>query len=310
MARYGYNWQVPFRVAEPGYQEYMIKYLNQISYFAANIQDLINSRESLTRFDINQVKGYLLNHNALPVSPFERLSLYGLPKVSLSTEEELSGSTKANILPGYLFIKVNMPNNEVRMIFDSGDGSLTSYNTVIVGSINYESGTYKLNSDGLEYTKGATSYVITYCDGEVSYPELIESTKIDSYEVSGGTVKTAGTGYKVDDEVLAGKSVFKVTAVSEDGSVTTVTLHQPAKSSTDVAGDIPTTGGSGTGLVLTVTTATESTGLMKCEGAVPGAAASLPGVAIYFTSLSDRVYVGYNTTNESTLSEIFNLIKL
>lgn len=310
MARFGYDWQVPYRVAVPGYQEYMLKHLNQMTFFAANIQELIESTESLVRRDFGVVKGYHLNQQALPESPVARLAKFGLPKVSLITGATLTGTTnKTNILAGYLMIKAQMPNAESRLLFDDGNGNLISYN-MVMGTVNYAAGTYALNTKGTEYVKGATSFQVTFCDGTVNYPERIASTQTDTYEVSGATPKAGGTNYVVGDEVEASGATFKVTEIGESGAVTTVELVKTVKSATDVAGDATATGGSGTGLELTITTTKTSVSLLKCEGAIFGAAASLPGVAIYYTDLTDKVYVGYATSDAKILGEIFDALKV
>lgn len=309
MARYGYNWQVPFRVAVPGYQEYLQKWLHQMNALAANIQDLIKSEESLESLNFDHVMGYLLNRKVLVDAPYSRLSLYGLPKVSIITGATLTNTLNAtNVLPGYLFIRAILPNGESRLLFDDGQGNLISYQSVM-GNINYEAGTYKLNDKGTEYVSAATSFIVSFCPGTVNYPTLVDSTSIDSYTVSKAVVKTAGTSYKVGDLVEAGNATFSVTTVGTDGDVTAVTLDTAKSNTADVAGDVSATGGTGSGLVLTLTTTKESKGLMKCEGAIPGAAASLPEVAIYFTEFTDKVYVGYNTTDEVVLSKIFDTLK-
>lgn len=92
----------------------------------------------------------------------------------------------------------------------------------------------------------------------------ITSTKIPHYEVATATVNNGGTGYAVNDIISIEADLVdaqvKVTAVGDSGVVTTVELTEPGESTVDIAGTgKATTGGTGTGLTLDLTS-TESSG--------------------------------------------------
>lgn len=90
----------------------------------------------------------------------------------------------------------------------------------------------------------------------------ITSIRLPHYEVATATVNNGGTGYAVNDiisiEADLTDAQVKVTTVGESGVVTAVELTEPGESTVDIAGTgKATTGGTGTGLTLDLTS-TES----------------------------------------------------
>lgn len=309
MARYGYNWQIPWRTAVPGYQEFLLKFYHQLTVMAANLQDLIRTEDSLVSKDYGQgtVKGYMINRFKLQEHVQDRLNSWSLLNSTYTTATSLTGSLGAqNIAPGYLFIKANFADGKSIIFFDNGEGKLT-VNQNSVGTVNYKTGTYVIDETKFDLTD-ATDFQIGYSTGAPVYATKVTgiTTVTTGYKPKTVAIKTAGTGYAAKDVVtLPDGSTVEVTTVT-DGVPATLTLLTTEVSKEDTAGDVTTTGGTGTGLVVTVTTEDVTADLMTITGAIPGTAAGIPSASIYYTTTTDKVYVSYTTSDISILQEIYN----